>query len=105
MDMTVPRANFEVVRGDDVSLSYEYLDTLDQSPIDLTGYTVTFPIKRGNQTVNPQVTLDGPNGKIFVHIDHSITESWSSDASYKLRVVTPDNEKTTLVVGDIKVVQ
>lgn len=95
---------WEVVRGDDSSRDFIYKDSTG-TVINLTGYTANLEVTRAGVTSTIAGTIDGVNGKISIVIPNATTATWSSNPSYKLRVISPGALKTTILAGDFEVEQ
>jgi hypothetical protein len=104
--MTVPaRYTWELVRGDDSTRIITYQDP-DGAAIDLTGFTAVLEVTRaGTQTDIAATITDAAGGEITAHIDHEVSEDWSSNGTFKLRVIDAADEVTTILMGDLEVIQ
>ncbi len=104
--MTVPaRYTWTLVRGDDSTRVFTYEEP-DGTPINITGYTVTLEVTRaGAQTDIAGVLTDPTNGVMTVTIPDATTDTWSSDCDYKLRLTSGGGVKTTILMGEIEVIQ
>lgn len=100
----VPRYTWELVRGDDTARTFEYQDETG-SPVDLTDYTANLEVTRAGVLTLHAATINEAEGKITVEIDDAVTATWASDATFKLRLTSPDDVLTTILVGDIEVIQ
>lgn len=76
------------------------------TPVDLTGYTATLrftgtaaggPFAHSNMPDG--ITVDGPAGRVDVTISTNYVRSLANDGAYRLYVVDPSGNKTTLLLG------
>jgi hypothetical protein len=104
MTYVVAQYLWQLVRGDDSARDFIYKDAAG-TVINLTGYTASLEVTRAGVISNITGTIDGPNGKISITIPNATTATWSSNPSYKLRIISGGSIKTTILAGDFEVEQ
>ena len=80
--MNISEYKTQIIEGEDLRLSLEWIEELTENPIDLTGSTLTMEsnIEGFDQ---PLTITDAVNGKFDFHLDKSKTLDFLGDALHK----------------------
>lgn len=98
-------ATLPITAGDDLQVTFVY--KINGVPIDFTGYTIQVSLTIDGITTEydgaPEVTLVPLEGRIDLLIEDAITALWTRDGTYRIKTISPDGIKKTVVRGDIRV--
>lgn len=94
-------------QGDDFYLTVKLTDPTGVV-VDLTGYTATSQIRLTPPSTEIvaefDVTVDGPNGTINLHLDHVDSALIDRAATWDLQIVSATGIVSTLIYGAVKTV-
>ena len=104
--------SFEIIRGDTVSLNMTFTDD-DNAPIDLTGYTIFFTVKKDMNDTDAQAviavntTTGDATGKVTIDLTSDDTDVTEGAYHYDLQLVKGSIVESTKsdilsVVRDVK---
>lgn len=110
--LTAPQYDLPCDQGNDLDFAVVIQDDTG-TPVALTGYIVQFTVKAGyaesavalsaasNVVASSYITLDAPNGKATVHIDHADTALLNAPQSYvyDLKFTAPTGAETRKLYG------
>jgi hypothetical protein len=108
--MTPGLVNFVCPQGSTFRRTLAY--TLDDLPIDLSGYSSRLQVREAYYSANPVVSLtsgngisiDGPDGLIDILISASVTSAFPTGIHvYDLEIISPSNIVDRLIEGTFNV--
>jgi hypothetical protein len=100
---------FNMVCPQGSSFNQELVYSIDDVPVDVTGYYAAMMVREKYTSKTPVVSIDSvlggidlgtSDGVISINIDHAITETLhSKEYVYDLEVTDPYGKKTRLIEG------
>ena len=104
--MTPGLVNFVCPQGSTFRRTLEY--TIDDTPIDLTGYSARLQVRQEYYSENPLLDLasgsgiyiSGSAGVIEIYVDNNTTSNLPPGSHvYDLELINPSNEEDRLIEG------
>lgn len=100
--------NMLVYRGDDFSMALTFKD-LNQDPIDISGWTISFTVKDKTYksdvdakiSIDVTTHVDPVNGKTGIFVSHDLTDPLEGVYQYDLQFTTNESVIKTFARGQI----